>query len=69
MANIEPGAVTDKTVTATDKPKVSRLSGNVPADLADFLNEHRFDVRKDKGEFLAFALTEYAKTVGYTPKV
>lgn len=66
MANIE-NFTTEKTVKA--KPETVRLSGNVNAHLAAFLNEHRFDVRKDKGEFLEFALTQYAVSVGYSPKV
>lgn len=72
MSDLTPGAIANKTVTektAPAKPAVTRLSGNVSAELAAFLNEHRFDVRKDKGEFLEYALTEYAKSVGYSPKV
>lgn len=66
MANIEDFKATEK---IENKPKVARLSGNISPELAEFLNEHRFDVRKDKGEFLEYALTEYAKSVGYSPKV
>lgn len=56
-------------VEKTEAPKTARLTGTVSTELNDFLKKDRFKSEKEKGEYLEHALTAYAVTKGFTPKV
>lgn len=75
--------MTDQTIAKTEAPKTEdktvetvRVSGNISPELNELLFEnHRYDARQERRDYLNFVLTEYAagrsikNTVKSAPKI
>lgn len=56
--------MTDTQDKKTVAKETVRVTGNLPKDLYDRLyNEHRFDVRKEKGDFMEHVFSEYERVI------